>query len=91
MDLAARFVPGSLSWLSVGKTRAHSPHAVLIIFSRERPFINNPSIETFTTMIRQIAGLLAVASYASAIELTPDNYLSETDGKTVFLKYFAPW
>ncbi|EED89001.1 predicted protein [Thalassiosira pseudonana CCMP1335] len=37
------------------------------------------------------AFLLAVASSTSALELTPDNFAAETDGKTVFLKFFAPW
>jgi protein disulfide-isomerase-like protein len=35
--------------------------------------------------------LLSLANTASAIELTPDNYEAETDGKTVFIKFFAPW
>jgi hypothetical protein len=35
--------------------------------------------------------VLAAASTASAIELTPDNYEAETAGKSVFLKFFAPW
>jgi len=34
-------------------------------------------------------GLLAGA--ASAIELTPDNWDAETGGKTVFIKFLAPW
>mmetsp|Transcript_191 Transcript_191/g.439 ORF Transcript_191/g.439 Transcript_191/m.439 type:complete len:219 (+) Transcript_191:139-795(+) len=42
-------------------------------------------------MIRQSALFLALAVSVSAIELTPDNFDSETDGKTVFLKFFAPW
>jgi len=43
-------------------------------------------------MIRQLAFFLAfAASRSSAIELTPDNWASETDGKTVFVKFFAPW
>jgi hypothetical protein len=37
------------------------------------------------------AVLLALASTASAIELTPDNYEIETAGKTVFIKFLAPW
>eukprot|EP00586_Coscinodiscus_wailesii_P002006 CAMPEP_0172481294 /NCGR_PEP_ID=MMETSP1066-20121228/7045_1 /TAXON_ID=671091 /ORGANISM="Coscinodiscus wailesii, Strain CCMP2513" /LENGTH=217 /DNA_ID=CAMNT_0013243433 /DNA_START=68 /DNA_END=721 /DNA_ORIENTATION=- len=31
------------------------------------------------------------AMSASAIELTPDNYDAETAGKSVLLKFFAPW
>lgn len=42
-------------------------------------------------MIKQLAFFLALAGSASAIELTPDNYSAETDGKSVFLKFFAPW
>lgn len=42
-------------------------------------------------MIKQIAFCIALAASSSAIELTPDNYFEETDGKTVFLKFFAPW
>ena len=34
---------------------------------------------------------LALAGTASAIELTPDNWDSETAGKTVFVKFLAPW
>jgi hypothetical protein len=33
-------------------------------------------------------GLVALAS---AIELTPENWDSETAGKTVFVKFLAPW
>ena len=49
-------------------------------------------LRTTTTMMKQAAFFLALAaSSASAIELTPDNFAAETDGKTVFLKFFAPW
>jgi len=35
---------------------------------------------------------LAAASASAAVpSLTPDNYDSLTDGKTVFIKFFAPW
>lgn len=44
-----------------------------------------------STMMKLAAFLLAVASSTSALELTPDNFAAETDGKTVFLKFFAPW
>ena len=51
-----------------------------------------PTQTTKTTMMKQAAFFLALAaSSASAIELTPDNYEAETDGKSVFLKFFAPW
>ena len=35
--------------------------------------------------------LLGLAATASAIELTPDNWDTETSGKTVFIKFLAPW
>ena len=43
-------------------------------------------------MFKQCALFLALAaSPATAMELTPANYDAETAGKTVFLKFFAPW
>jgi len=38
-----------------------------------------------------IAIFLGLTASASAIELTPDNWDTETAGKTVLLKFFAPW
>jgi hypothetical protein len=35
--------------------------------------------------------LLAILAAASATELTPDNWDAETGGKTVFIKFLAPW
>jgi hypothetical protein len=35
--------------------------------------------------------LLTLLVLASAKELTSDNWDSETAGKTVFLKFLAPW
>jgi hypothetical protein len=35
--------------------------------------------------------LVAAASSATAIELNTDNFHEVTDGKTVFIKFFAPW
>lgn len=37
------------------------------------------------------AAVALVASTANAVELTPDNYDEMTAGKTVFIKFFAPW
>ncbi|KAL7482189.1 hypothetical protein ACHAW6_007883 [Cyclotella cf. meneghiniana] len=42
-------------------------------------------------MIKQSIFFLALASSASAIQLTPDNWDAETSGKSVFIKFFAPW
>jgi len=33
----------------------------------------------------------ALLATASALELTDDNYSAETAGKTVFIKFQAPW
>mmetsp|Transcript_16836 Transcript_16836/g.27206 ORF Transcript_16836/g.27206 Transcript_16836/m.27206 type:complete len:218 (+) Transcript_16836:34-687(+) len=42
-------------------------------------------------MIKKCALLLALSASVSAIELSPDNWEAETAGKSVFLKFFAPW
>jgi len=39
----------------------------------------------------KIVALLAAAAVANALELTPDNWDAETGGKTVFIKFLAPW
>ena len=44
--------------------------------------------------MKYAAALLALAGSlftANAIELTPDNWDTETAGKTVFIKFLAPW
>jgi len=41
--------------------------------------------------IASLAALLALSSTAAGIDLSPDNYDAETAGKTVFIKFFAPW
>jgi len=37
-----------------------------------------------------VLSLFAVTT-VGAIELTPDNWDAETAGKTVFIKFLAPW
>jgi len=39
----------------------------------------------------RITTVLSVATIAMGIELTPETWETETAGKTVFLKFFAPW
>jgi len=34
---------------------------------------------------------LALVAVASAVELTPDTYDEQTSGKSVFIKFLAPW
>lgn len=38
-----------------------------------------------------VALALAASVNAEVPSLTPDNFDEMTDGKTVFIKYFAPW
>ena len=43
-------------------------------------------------MIRHSAFFsVLLAASSAAIKLTPNNFYNETDGKTVFIKFFAPW
>jgi len=35
--------------------------------------------------------LAGLAATAQAVDLTPDNWDTETAGKTVFIKFQAPW
>jgi hypothetical protein len=38
-----------------------------------------------------LLALAAATANAAVPSLTPDNYAELTDGKTVFIKFFAPW
>ena len=38
-----------------------------------------------------VATLVAAAQASTVPSLTPDNFESITAGKTVFIKFFAPW
>lgn len=42
-------------------------------------------------MLKTAFLLAAATTSAFAIELTPDTWESETAGKTIFVKFFAPW
>jgi len=42
-------------------------------------------------MVLRIALALCVIALGSATELTSDNYDELTAGKTVFIKFLAPW
>jgi len=44
-----------------------------------------------TTMKISLAALFGLVAAANAVELTPDNWDTETAGKTVFIKFLAPW
>lgn len=42
-------------------------------------------------MLARAAVLLSLVAGSSAVVLTPDNWDTETAGKTVFIKFYAPW
>jgi hypothetical protein len=42
-------------------------------------------------MMKLLAFFLAFASSSWAMHLTPDNWDAETAGKTIFVKFYAPW
>ena len=61
-------------------------------FHSPKPRPHNTKQQFKATMMKQAAFFLALAaSSASALELSPDNFAAETDGKSVLLKFFAPW
>ena len=41
--------------------------------------------------MKVVLALLGLAATANAIELTLDNFDAETSGKTVLIKFLAPW
>jgi protein disulfide-isomerase-like protein len=46
---------------------------------------------SLTTMKFIALSLLGMSATAAAVSLTPDNWDSETAGKTVLIKFYAPW
>jgi len=44
-----------------------------------------------TVTMKIVLALLGLASTANAVSLNPDNWEAETSGKTVFIKFQAPW
>jgi hypothetical protein len=42
-------------------------------------------------MSKTLFFLAAIVAVASTTELTPDNYDELTSGKSVFIKFLAPW
>ena len=59
---------------------------------QRRPHKNLYYTNKNTTMkIVSLVVLSLIAVTASALELTPDNWDSETAGKTVLIKFLAPW
>jgi len=42
-------------------------------------------------MFSRILVALALLASASAVELTPDNFDEMTAGRSVFIKFLAPW
>jgi len=44
-----------------------------------------------SNMMRAVFLLAMCVAAVSALELTPDNFDKETAGKSVFIKFLAPW
>jgi len=42
-------------------------------------------------MVNSLSLLTVLVASASAMELTPANWEEQTAGKTVFIKFLAPW
>merc|ERR1712032_1512985 len=53
------------------------------------PSNNNRMMKFFTSLVLFVAITRNIS--ASVIQLNPETYDSITDGKTVFIKFFAPW
>lgn len=66
-------------------------YAIIVFFSIFQSFINRNIIHL--TMKLSVATFLTLISAVSASvkSLTPDNFDTETAGKSVFIKFFAPW
>jgi len=45
----------------------------------------------FSMAMRTIVAILSAASVASSVELTKATWASAISGKTVFVKFLAPW
>jgi thiol-disulfide isomerase/thioredoxin len=82
------------------ESRLAQPQAVPCFASTGPPItVNAPStlliIFNLSTMMKLFMSLLLLlqASFASAkvVSLTVDNIVEKTEGKTIFVKFFAPW
>ena len=54
-------------------------------------FCNATYIQTSMTMKSVVAILLTLLAATNALELTADTWEDATAGKTVFIKFLAPW
>jgi len=59
--------------------------------SRQNTEGNRKQTNMTMMKITSLAAFVSLAATASSMELTPDTYGVETAGKTVFIKFFAPW
>jgi len=49
------------------------------------------TIRTMNTSMFALLAVLAIAAMTSATELTPDSWDDAVAGKSVFVKFLAPW
>jgi len=76
---------GPVAWLL--KSKVHRTTVISFSCSIIKKLCEIPF--TMKSALFALVGLLA--GTASAVELTPDNYDELTAGKTVFIKFLAPW
>jgi hypothetical protein len=50
-----------------------------------------PFVVAYVKMKVSTLAFLGLVANVAAIELTADTYADLTDGKTVLIKFFAPW
>ena len=79
-----------------GRLRTATPFDFLCLSGDDGPQIEKvPAKQQLSSHNRRIMFRTAIVATplaaATAISLTPDNWDSETAGKTVFIKFQAPW
>lgn len=75
--LLAVLAPGLVLVAATAKERRQKPKTVFVVLLK--------------STMKIVAAFIALLGAVNAIELTPDNWDSETAGKTVFIKFLAPW
>jgi hypothetical protein len=69
--------------------RVHQAAEVFIVLSLAQRLFAKTCSEALARMSRFLVA--ALVSSVAAIELTSDNWDEQVKGKTVFIKFLAPW
>jgi hypothetical protein len=84
-----------LQGITKNKRAAPAPSTIGWIGPNFHSIIRSSLLATLPSIAMRFSlALLALAASASAFDvpsLTPENYDEKTEGKTVFIKFFAPW